>query len=188
MMHKVNVAVLSAERLEPHRASLSVFGLFDDQIVLAVPASVPEDIVRACLSGINAPGHIECLNRYVDIGDIAHWSAKTRNWYQNLLPGAHAYFGSMTHETAVRIVAAGLATCHIPMSVIPNLPDDVRKRVRFYELEEIARSVALAMPKHLNSVGPFRDFASQVSGLFRDEYTSERLGLSQLPVPNNIVT
>ena len=187
MMHKVNVAVLSAERLEPHRASLSVFGLFDDRIVLAVPASVPEDIFRACLSGKNAPGHTECLNRYVDIGDIAHWSAKTRNWYQNLLPGAHAYFGCMTHETAVRIVAAGLATCHIPMSVIPNLPEDVRKRVRFYELEEIARSVALAMPKHLNSVGPFRDFASQVSGLFRDEYTSERLGLSQLPLPNNIV-
>ncbi len=187
MMHKVNVAVLSAERLEPHRASLSVFGLFDDQIVLAVPASVPEDIVRACLSGINAPRHIECLDRYVDIGDIAHWSAKTRNWYHNLLPGAHAYFGCMTHETAVRIVAAGLATCHIPMSMIPNLPDDVRNRVRFYQLEKIARSVALAMPKHLNSVGPFRDFASQVSELFRDEYTSERLGLSRLPLPNNIV-
>ena len=188
MMHKVNVAVLSAERLEPHRASLRVFGLFDDRIVLAVPASVPEDVVRACLSGNHAPRHSECLNRYVDIGDIAHWSAKTRNWYQNLLPGAHAYFGCMTHETAVRIVAAGLATCHIPMSVIPNLPDDVRKRVRLYELKEIARNVALAMPKHLNSVGPFRDFASQVSGLFRDEYTSERLGLSRLPLPNNIVS
>ena len=187
MMHKVNVAVLSAERLEPHRASLSVFGLFDDRIVLAAPASVPVDAVRACLSGKDGTGDAECLNRYVDIGDIAHWSAKSRNWYQNLLPCAHPYFGCMTHETAVRIVAAGLATCHTPMSVIPNLPGDVRNRVRFYKLEEIARSVALAMPKHLVSVSPFRDFAAQVSGLVRDEYTSERLGLSQLPLPNDIV-
>lgn len=184
MAHRINIAVLSAESLAPYRASLSVFDLYDDKIVWAVPASVSEQQIRKCFAGEYSPCETESLGRYASIEGGAPWFLRTRNWYQTFLPQAQPFFGCTTHQSAVQIVAAGLATCHTPISLIPNLPSSVLKRVRFYELEENARGVALAMPKHLHNVRSFHDFAEQVSALVRSQYSPERLDLYPLPQPD----
>lgn len=60
----------------------------------------------------------------------------------------------------------------------------MRERVRFYEVEESAREVMLAMPKHLASVRPFSDFAEQLAASVRKEYSSPNLEVHPLPLPD----
>ncbi|WP_188528624.1 LysR family transcriptional regulator [Sinisalibacter lacisalsi] len=184
MTHRINVAVLSSESVAAHRSSLNLLPLYEDKIVWAVPDSIPEEMIRDCLAEGSAPNQCESLQRYADLDGIAPWFGKTRNWYRGVLPFAQPYFGCMTHESAVQIVAAGLATCHTPISLIPNLSASVRERVRFYEVEESAREVMLAMPKHLASVRPFSDFAEQLATSVRKEYSSPDLEIRPLPLPD----
>lgn len=188
MMHRINVAVLSADGLEAYRAALHTVPLFSDRIAWAVPAAIPEAQIAALLSGTPDQPVPEALLRYVDLGELPPWHAKTRNWYHGMLPDARPFFGSMTHESAVRIVAAGLATCHTPTSLIHNLPQGVRARVRFYEVAETAREVVLAMPRHLNSVRPFHDFAAELTARVREAYVEDRLDLRPLPLAAPIAT
>lgn len=183
MMHRINVAVLSADGLRAHQAALHMVPLFRDRIVWAVPAAIPEAQTEAMLAGAAPQSMPEALLRYVDMGQLPPWHAKSRNWYQGMLPDARPFFASMTHESAVRIVAAGLATCHTPASLIHNLPLGVRARVRFYELAETAREVVLAMPRHLNSVRPFHDFALELATRAREAFVEDALDLQPLPVP-----
>ena len=72
--------------------------------------------------------------------------------------------------------------------MISQLPQGVRARVRFYEVAETAREVVLAMPRHLNSVRPFHDFAAELTGRVREAYVEDRLDLRPLPLAAPIAT
>lgn len=181
MLHKVDIAVLSAESLLPYRQSLRVYDLYEDKIVWAVPNSLSDDDIRASFSSKVAEKTPACLQRYASLEEQALWASTTRNWYQNIFPQAQPFFNCMTHQHAIRIVAAGLATCHTPMSLIPNLPETVLERVRFYDLGKIARVVSLAMPKHLYNVRAFHDFAERITHIIRHEYGPERFDLHPMP-------
>jgi DNA-binding transcriptional LysR family regulator len=181
MTHRIGIALLRDECLEEHRTSLHVLPAHEDRIVWAVPESVPDATVRAVLGGAPIPTESGCLARYAELRAVAPWFGRTQDWYASALPGAHPFFGCTTHESAVRIVAAGLATCHTPSSIILNLPDEVRRRVRFYDIGGPGRAMGLAMPRHLNSVRPFHDFAEALAAMLRAEYAPGRMGLLPLP-------
>lgn len=181
MTHRIGIALLRDECLEAHRASLHVVPAHEDRIVWAVPAAVPEAVVGAVLGGAPTPPEFGCLARYAELRAVAPWFGRTQDWYSSVLPGAHPFFGCSTHESAVRIVAAGLATCHTPSSILPNLPAEVRGRVRFYDIGGSGRAMVLAMPRHLNSVRPFHDLADALAQMLRAEYAPEQFALAPLP-------
>jgi DNA-binding transcriptional LysR family regulator len=180
MTHRIGIALLRVECLAEHRASLHVLPAHEDRIVWAVPEEVPDATLRAVLGGAPIPPALGCLGRYAELRAVAPWFGRTQDWYSSMLPGAHPFFGCTSHESAIRIVAAGLATCHTPSSIIPNMPDEVRGRVRFYDIGAGARAMGLAMPRHLNSVRPFHDFAEALAAALRTEYQPAGLGLHPL--------
>ena len=181
MLHKVDIAVLSSESLKPYLESLRIYDLYEDKMVWAVPMGLSENEIRGhFLSKGKAPTPT-CLTRYVSMEEHTVWASSTRNWYHNVFPNALPFFNCMTYHHAVHIVAAGMATCHTPMSLIPNLPNSVLERVRFYDLEKIARGVALAMPRHLYNVRAFRDFAERITEIIRSDYGADRFTLHAMP-------
>jgi DNA-binding transcriptional LysR family regulator len=93
------------------------------------------------------------------------------------------FFGCLTHEASVEMVAAGLATCHAPISLFPNLPDRVRRRVRVYALDGFARQTVLIMPRHLLSIGPFLEFRDRLTSFVMEQYQQKMDDSEIVPLP-----
>ena len=79
----------------------------------------------------------------------------------------------MTHQAAVDIVAGGNATCHAPISLLPNLPAEVTSKINFYQAPIYVRSVVLVMPKHLMTLRPFVEFSNRLTEYFHHTYLSQ---------------
>lgn len=172
--HKLNCGVVSAASVEGHTASLHVEYLWRDRIVWTVPSSLPESVLaRTLATGALPPSGCEALTRHVDITTNIPWRDWSDNWFRRKLPFASPFFGCMTHRAAIDIVAAGIATCHSPASLLRNLPEQVRARVKSVELGEMGRDVVLVMPKHLLSLKPFRMFCDRITAYSRKAYSDE---------------
>ena len=169
--HKLNCGVVSAASVAGHQSSLYIEHLWRDRIVWTVPIGVPDEVIARTFAD-DAPssaGH-DALTRYVDITANIPWGDWSENWFRNKLPFSSPFFGCMTHQAAVDIVASGIATCHSPVSLIQNLPEPVRRRVKVFEIGDCARDVVLVMPKHLLSLKPFKTFCDKISSYTRKTY------------------
>lgn len=184
--HRINCGIVSASSVEHNRHSLHVVPLFRDRTVLVVPRSVPPAALAAALraGGIGGRPTHPALTRWVEVDVAAPWHRKMIDWYRANLPDAQPYFSAMTHAAGVDFVAAGLATCHCPGSLLPNLAEQVRKRVAFYDLRDFGREAVLVMPRHLQSLKPFADFAAAVADHVRSTYSDVGLSIPILPLPN----
>jgi len=173
--HRINCGVVSEASVGPFTSSLYVTHLFDDEIVWAVPREVPEEAITELLrekkSLVGNP--YASLNRYVDVRAGIPWHCFSQNWYRSELPNAAPYFSCMTHQAAVDIVAGGNATCHTPVSLLPNLPAEVISKIKLYQAPIYVRRAVLVMPKHLLTLRPFVEFANRISTYFHDTYLSE---------------
>lgn len=180
--HKLNCGVVSAASIAGHQASFHVEQLWRDPVVWVVPATIPTAAIIDTLATGNAPGPAhQALTRYVDLTTNVPWKDWSGNWYRHRLPFATPFFGCMTHQAAVDIVAAGLATCHTPMSLLRNLPATVLDRLKVVELNEHARDVVLVIPRHLLSLKPFRTFCDKICHFTRANYREEFSGNGQGP-------
>lgn len=182
-MHQLNCAIVSASSIEGSSASFSITPLFEERIAWVVPMSVPDEIVtETLLTGILPDPRYEAMTRFVDTGAATPWYAYSTKWYQNQLPFAHPYFSCATHTAAIEFVAAGLATCHCPISLFMSLPPRTTDGLRLYELQDISRTVVMAMPRHLLSLTPFVIFRDRMV-----EYAAERLSLtSEIDAPEMV--
>ncbi len=170
--HRINCGIVSAASVEMHKSSLHIEHLFSDEIVWMVPKDIPNDVVfRAMHSRKPAPAPYDALNRYVDVGPGIPWHDRSENWYRSQLPFASPYFACMTHQAAVDFVAGGMATAHSPLSLLPNLADQVRNRVKAFRLNELAREAVLIMPKHLLTLRAFSDFQSRLTEYCSTSYS-----------------
>ena len=161
--HRLNCGVVSAASIGGSRSSLHVERLWRDRIVWIVPAEAPDDVIGRILAGTQfTTPDSGALTRYVKISSALTWGAWSDDWYRYRLPFASPFFGSMTNQVSLEIVAAGLATAHVPMSLLHNLPPDQRRRLRYFDLGEYAREVVLIMPRHLLSLDPFKTFCDTV--------------------------
>ena len=167
--HRINLGIASLGSLEEQKSSLHTVHLYDDKIVWAVPASIPFDDVIATIMSRKNVGNHPGLDRFVTLGQVPPWHAKSAGWFRDKLPFAQPFFSSATHHSAVQIAAAGHATCHTPMTLIPNLSESVRNRLRYFDIGEIARQVCLAYPKHLQSIRPFVEFTNRVHEIIHAE-------------------
>ncbi len=113
---RVSCGVVSASSVEEHKSSLYVEFLCRDQIVWTVPASIPEDVIAEVAETGKPPApQFNALSRFIEVTSPIPWHERSENWYRSTLPFASPFFGCMTHQAAVDIVAAGLATTHTPL-------------------------------------------------------------------------
>jgi DNA-binding transcriptional LysR family regulator len=187
--HKLNCAVISAESAKGFKSSLHVEELWQDKLVWTVPASIPDDIIAKALTSKKDPGpDYSALRRFVDIVSYVPWRNQSDDWLRNNLPYCAPFFGCSTHEAAVDIVSAGIATCHSPMSLMPNLPKQVRDQVKMFDLGQYARDVVLVMPKHLLSLKPFKTFCDEISAYSRKTYGDDFLLDELRPLPKRLAS
>ncbi len=184
--HKLNCGVVSAASVEGYRSSFHIEHLWQDRVVWVVPASLPnEAITRTLTTGAAPEAGCEALSRYVDITTNIPWREWSDNWFRHKLPFASPFFGCMTHQAAVDIVAAGLATCHAPVALLHNLPAPMLSRLKVVDIGEYARDVVLVIPKHLLSLKPFKSFCDKICDFtrrtYRDELPGDGRGLVVVP-------
>ena len=179
--HRINCGVVSAMSAEQHKSSLHIQHLFDDEIVWVVPRKIPQELITELIAGHIQVSHPhEALNRYVDVGPGIPWREHSENWFRSKLPNASPYFSCMTHQAAVDLVAGGMATCHSPIALLPNLSDEVLSRIKCFRLDEYVRKAALIMPKHLLTLKPFAEFAERLSEYFSESYL-KTLNIKEMP-------
>ena len=155
-LHKIHLAVVAESIIAPESAALAVARLYDDHIGLAVPATVPEDQLRYALRPDADPAKISpVLKRFIEIDPAVPTRGPSDEWYRQNLPSAMAVFGVPTFAASAEFVAAGLGTCHLPLSMLPNLPAEVQSRIRVYVIDGMSRSMVIAMRKHLLNHGTY---------------------------------
>jgi DNA-binding transcriptional LysR family regulator len=173
-LHQLDCAVVTEESVGESRSTLSVAPLFDDQIVWAVPKSIPAAMVQqTLLTGRPLPQGHGALLRYVDVDAPVPWHEATRSWYREHLPFALPYFGCMTHQAAIDLVDAGLATCHAPLSLFPSLPKSTISNLRLFRLDKMVRKAVLIMPRHLLSLAPYATFRANLIDFATRQYSKE---------------
>ncbi|WP_417270831.1 LysR family transcriptional regulator [Celeribacter sp.] len=172
-MHRVNCAILNAKSAEALSPSLQQETLFSDQILWAVPYDISIDCIEESLEtrqmGANTPPALSC---FVAITDPVSWQSKSEGWYATKLPFAEPFFSCPAHRAGMEIVAQGLATAHLPSSLLPHLSTSLRDKIRFIDTGEHARDIALVMPKHLMNLKPFERFFTLLAERVKEAHTS----------------
>lgn len=182
--HVINFGVVSLASAEPFRSSLYIQKLFDDQVVWVVPRNISDKVIEHTLkSKTKAESGYEALNRYVDVSSGIPWHSSSLNWFRAELPHSSPYFSCMTHQAAVDIVAGGKATCHAPVSLLPNLPTEILNKIKCYRADIYLRKAVLVMPKHLMTLRPFSEMASKITEFFSESYLSN-VNLEDIPDTN----
>lgn len=179
--HRLNCAIVTAPTVVHHQSTLAVDPLFRDRIVWTVPRDVPDEMVAEALNTRNALH--PALARYVNVTALVPWHDQTQDWYHSYLPRAAPFFSCQTHEAAAGFVAAGLATTHSPLSLIPSLSESVLSKVKFYELGRFGRDVVFVMPRHLQSLNAFAEFRAELTSFVKERYGDGAVDVELLPLP-----
>ncbi|HEY4203332.1 MAG TPA: LysR family transcriptional regulator [Devosiaceae bacterium] len=182
-LHQLNCVIINSDVIANDRSSFAVADLFDDQVAWVVPASVSAaEIRRAFAKGTRREDIVEPLRNFVEIDSSISLRARSDEWYRHTLPAATPTFLAMTYAAAIDIVAENLATAHCPISLLPNLPDQLRSKLQFFPVD-ISRQVVAAMPKHLMTLPAYANIFRRLVEFCRTEYNSEMSfeGLRQLP-------
>ncbi len=170
-MHRITFAVFAAEALSEDAGSFTVADLFLESIVWAVPASVSDDDLRRALDPKRRgePLH-PLLRHYVEIDPLVPTRTATNEWYRQHLPQATPSFGAPTFASSIEFVADGLATCHIPRSLAPNLSRNVLDNVKLFSVDGFERHGVLAMRKHFLSHPAYARIFHRIVEYCRDEF------------------
>jgi DNA-binding transcriptional LysR family regulator len=170
-LHQLNCIIVNESSIAEDRSSFAVAKLFEEPLLWAVPADLPrEEVERALLPGNKAQKLTGALARFVEMDSNVPLRSNSDDWFRHNLPAATPMFSTMTYAAAVDLVGAGLATAHCPMSLLPGLPDNVGKHVRFYSVEGLSRTIILAMPKHLMTLPAYASIFNRIVAYAHDEY------------------
>ena len=172
-LRQLNIAIVADDAVVNDRNTFAITPLFQDPMAWVVPASVPLTEVRAALSPDKSAKLSQPMRHFVDMDPQLSLRNSSFEWFRHVLPGAAPTYSASTYQLAVDMVAAGLATAHSPMSLLPNLPESVRKLIRLTPIENVARQMVLAMPKHLMSLPSYAQTYSQIAEFCRTEYVAE---------------
>ena len=172
-LHQLNCAIVSEDAIATDRSSFAITKLFDDPVAWLVPASVPLLDIKHALSKERPQNLSGAMAYFVDIDGNVSLRQRSSDWYRQHLPAATATFSAMTYTAAVDIVAAGLATTHCPLSLLPNLPTEIREAVQIFPVQNLSRSIVLAMPKHLMSLPAYSAIFRGIEEFCRTVYVNE---------------
>lgn len=172
-LHQLNCAIVSDDAVVNDRNTFAIAPLFEDPIAWVVPASVPLAEVRAALGADKSVSLSAPLHHFVDMEAQLSLRNSSFEWFRHTLPRATPTYSASTYPLAVDMVAAGLATAHCPMSLLPNLPESVRQLIRMVHIEGMTRQVVLAMPKHLMSLRSYAQTFNGIAEFCRTDYAAE---------------
>ncbi|MCB1518104.1 MAG: LysR family transcriptional regulator [Hyphomicrobiaceae bacterium] len=163
-MHRLNFAIVRQQVLEDDRSAFAVEHLFEDKICWCVPAEVPTQQLRMAFNpDIDKADLHPALRSYVEIDPSVITRQASDDWFRHNLPFASPTFSAPTFASSVDFVVEGLATCHIPLSLLPNLTEGQREKLQVMTIDSMSHQIMLAMPKHLLTLGPYaRIFAALV--------------------------
>lgn len=171
-LHQLNCVIVNDEALAEDRTSFATALLFRDPMVLLVPAALPAGTLeRALTKGVKASQLDLSMSRYVEISANVPMRPVSDAWYRSHLPYSTPAFSAMTYVAAADIVAEGLATTHVPLSLLPSLPSSVRTKLSVYTLPGMDRSIVLAMPKHLMTLPGYANIFNGLTDFCRHEYS-----------------
>lgn len=184
-MHRINCAFVTEESVRELSGNLHLQPVYRDRRVWAVPSSIPEEVVAEVLETLQPPADPahRALTRYVEIETSASIRAISESWYRRYLPFSTPFFGCGSTAVGVEFVQAGLATCHIPLSQLPNLPESMRSAMRIYDLDEPGRVIVFAMPRHLLTLRAFAQFHEAVSAYASEGFLGEMVSGEILDLP-----
>ena len=172
-LHQLNYAIVTDDAVVNDRNTFAITPLFEDAIAWVVPASVPLAEIKAALGPDKSAALSTPLQHFVDMDPQLSLRNSSFEWFRHSLPKAAPTYSASTYPLAVDVVAAGLATAHCPMSLMPNLPGSVRKLIRLVHVESMKRQVVLAMPKHLMSLRSYAQAYNGIAEFCRTEYAAE---------------
>lgn len=185
-LHQLNCVIVNEDSIADDRSSFAVSELFVEPVVWAVPKSVPTAEIEEALTPGNAPRALNGpLGHYIEIDTNVPMRGKSEEWFRHHLPAATPTYSTMTYAAAVDLVAAGLATAHCPLSLLPGLPDSVDREVRYFVLSGLSRRVVLAMPKHLMSLHTYASIFNRIVAFAREEYRQSALLERTEELPGN---
>ncbi|WP_198662663.1 LysR family transcriptional regulator [Primorskyibacter marinus] len=175
-MHQINCGVVNEAFLTGRNSNLHVTRVFSDRTVWLVPEAIPHEVIQTVINTCKAPEepNYVALKRYVDLGTLAPWRDHTQGWFRSHLPLAMPFFRCPENVGAARLVAEGLATAHVPLSLTIRLPQELRSRVRMYEIDGARFNVSFVAPKHYQSIPAFVAFQKRLCEDVRSEFEGER--------------
>jgi len=175
-LHQINFAIVNQDAIEEDRGSFHIAELFEDPIAWVVPTDVSIADARLAVqrrtSGKATP---PALLNYVEVDASVSLRMQTDEWYRHRLPGAAAAFSTNTYATAVDLVAAGLGTCHSPLSLMPNLDPVTRSHIHVFPLPDLTRIAVLGMPRHLYTLASYANVFRHIVEFCRTEYRREMM-------------
>jgi DNA-binding transcriptional LysR family regulator len=189
-LHQLNCIIVNEDAIADDRSSFAVSELFVEPVCWAVPKTISTAEIEQALTPGNAPRTLGgALRNYVEIDTNVPLRSKSEEWYRHHLPAATPSYSAMTYAAAMDLVAAGLATTHCPLSLLPGLPDAVSHQVRYFVLDGLSRRMVLAMPKHLMSLPTYAGIFNKIVAYARDEYRHGNLleRTEELPRPGRVI-
>ena len=170
-MHHINFAVVAEEALIEEASSFAITPLFVDRAIWAVPASVPDEDIQNAFDPAFDPEKINpILRHYVEIDSAVPTHKQSHEWFFGNLPHAIPTFRAPTFASSIEFAADGLATCHVLLSLLPNLSQTVVDNVKLFEIGGQELRVVLAMRKHLLSHPTFARYYQMIIDFCREDY------------------
>lgn len=186
-VHQLNCALVNSISIEEDRGSFSVTPVFRDQIAWVVPKEIPLRTIKEAMRGNKEVfAQYPALGRYVNISNDAPLQPASDDWYRSHLPEASPVFGALTYPGAVDFVAEGVATTHCPISLLPNLPAQMARKLRWFSISSLSRDIVLVMPKHLLTLPAYARIYAKMQHFAQTEYAQEMTPPDTVPVESLI--
>ena len=113
------------------------------------------------------------LRHYVEIDPSVPTRAASDDWYRTHFPHARASFRAPTFAASAEFAAGGLATCHLLVSLLPNLSRTSLANLKLFGNDGMKRTVILAMRQHLLSHGAYARIFHRITEFCQTEYAPE---------------
>ncbi|MCB9992734.1 MAG: LysR family transcriptional regulator [Hyphomicrobiaceae bacterium] len=173
-MHRLNFAIVRQQVLEDDRSAFAVEHLFEDRIFWCVPAEITTQQLRQAFDpNVDKADLHPALRSYVEIDPSVITRQASDDWFRHNLPFASPTFSAPTFASSVDFVVEGLATCHMPLSLLPNLTEGQRRKLQIVTIDNMSHQIMLAMPKHLLTLGPYARIFTALVEFCRTQYAHE---------------
>ena len=170
-MHQINFAIVFEESIQDDQISFAVSRLFEDQMAWAIPASVSQDDIRAALNTTDHPAKTHpILTSYVELDPLVPAHTASDAWYRYYMPYATPSFSTQTFFASIDLMASELGTCHVPISLLPNLNRSLLNEVKLHRVDGMNKVIVLAMRKNLLTLPACAHFFTELSAYCRNEY------------------
>jgi DNA-binding transcriptional LysR family regulator len=183
-MHKINFAVVEASALLSESNSFYITPLYKDFLTWAVPACVEDADILYALNPRAVPGKVNpILKQYINMAGSVQDKMHSDEWFHANLPYTVGKLTAPTCAAALELVADGIATGHVHLSLLPNLPTSALEKIKFYNINSGENETVLAMRKHLMTHRSYSRIYNSLVDYCVNEHARAMSSFVLLPLP-----